>query len=110
MDGTGIRVGKVIHTARKALGSLGSVVLISVKKRDVLKRRIRLGQVFKAILTSRGFRTLRVTGHMVYGTNTVVVIKKSDNAPISKRVKGPVPMELRYKKSSKVLSMGSYVF
>lgn len=111
IDNSGALVGRVVHSPQmKKAANLGSIVLVSIIKRDFGRRRIRLGQVFRALVLSCGFTTSRLVGHRVSSINTIVLIKKSDVVPISKRVKGPVPLELRRLKRTKFLAMGSYVF
>src|SRR5690606_6014972 len=108
---SGARVGRVIHTSSIFCpSSLGAVILVSIIKRDFNRKRIRLGQVFRALVIGRGFNTRRIFGQSVYSSNTLVLIKRSEIVPVSKRINGPVPLELRKRKLLKFLAMGTYVF
>lgn len=109
IDNSGAKVVRVIHT-RNSPAPLGSVVLVSIVKRNFNRRRIKFGQVFRALVLSCGFQFSRISGQFIRGPNNVVLLKRSDVITISKRIKGPVPLELRRLKFSKILSMGSYVF
>jgi large subunit ribosomal protein L14 len=111
IDNSGARIGRVIRTNVNTNPiRVGSIILVSILKRDFTRKRIRLGQVFRAIVLSRGFLTSREFGHLVSGNNIIMLLKRTDVVPVSKRIKGPVPPELRKLKFSKLMSMGMYVF
>jgi len=109
-DNFGIRKVKCIRVPKKGYAYLGSLILVSVLKKDSNKKRIKLGQLFKALVINTSNINFRKTGQWTKGFNSVIILKKSDNIPISKRIKGPVCFECRKFKMSKILSMGSYIF
>lgn len=111
IDNSGALVGRVVYTSsNKKSAILGSIVLVSIIKRDFGRRRIKIGQVFRALVLGRGFQTKRYFGNQTTNFNTIVLIKKSDVIPISKRIYGPVPLELRKLKLFKFISMGAYIY
>lgn len=111
IDNSGARIGRLIylnHNSKPA--DLGSIVLVSIIKRDFNRRRIRLGQVFRAVVLGRGFPTGRVFGHIVQSFNIVVLLRRTDIVTVSKRIKGPIPIEFRRLQFLKLIAMGTYVF
>lgn len=111
IDNSGAKAVRVIRSSLRFKPiNLGSVILVSILRRDFMRRRIRLGQVFRAIIIGRGFNTTRVLGHSIHFSNVVILLKRTDVVPISKRIKGPVPLEFRKLKFAKLMSMGLYVY
>lgn len=109
-DNFGIKKVKCIKVPKKGYAILGAIVLISVLKKISLKKKIKYGQLFRALITNNNSINFRKSGFFVKGFNSVVIPKKIDNVPISKRIKGPLCVESRKKKLSRVLLMSSYIF
>jgi|SRR5690606_14307598 len=109
-DNFGVKKVKCIRVPKKGCALLGAIILISVLRKVSMKKRIKYGQLFRALVVNSSGISSRKSGFFVKGFNSVVILKKVDNVPISKRVKGPLCIELRRRKMSKILVMGSYVF
>jgi large subunit ribosomal protein L14 len=111
IDNSGAKIGRVIYSSRRVKPApLGSIILVSIIKRDFFRKKIRLGQVFRALVIGRGFPRTRVFGETIRMQNTIILLKRTGAVPISKRIKGPVPLELRQLRLPKLLAMGAYVF
>jgi large subunit ribosomal protein L14 len=109
-DNSGIKLGKCIRVPKIGYAKLGTVILISIVRKESRKKRLKLGQLCKALVVNTSNINFRRSGHWVKSLNSVIILKRSDDVPISKRIKGPVCSELRRTKMSRILSMGSYVF
>jgi ribosomal protein L14 len=111
VDNSGAKIGRVIYSTRYSRPTpLGSIILVPITKREFSRKRIRLGQVFRAIVVGRGFPTTRVFGQTVKTRNTVILLKRTGVVPIPKRMRGPVPLEFRKLRLLKLLAMGTYVY
>lgn len=110
LDNSGVRVGKCLRVYGKVCGTVGDVILLSVKK-YVTNKKIEKGNMFRGVLVKINRNVFRKTGHYLRANlNAVVLIKKEENVPIGKRIKTPVFFELRKKGYSRLLSMAPGIF
>lgn len=96
---------------------LGDKLVVSIRKTN-LRTKVQKGSVQHAILIGKRNRTYRKHGlYLSFFDNIVVLVKKKsnvsihriENEPIGNRIKGGVPLELRYKKSLKLITLASHI-
>ncbi|XP_002965301.2 uncharacterized protein LOC9660506 isoform X1 [Selaginella moellendorffii] len=119
-DNSGAKiVGCIQAKARKIGGSIGDVIVASVKEAASGKKRIKKfekestkvkkGDVVRAVIVRARMQKGRRDGsHIRFDENAVVIINK-EGEPVGTRVYGPVAAELRAKKFVKILSLADDV-
>ena len=110
-DNTGakeIKVIRVLGGSKRRYGSIGDVVVASVRK-AAPNGSVKKGVVVKAVIvrTRKGVR--RADGTYVRFDENAGVLIKDDKNPKGTRIFGPVARELREKEFMKILSLAPEV-
>ena len=110
-DNSGAKEVLVIRVlgGNKTFGSLGDVVVATVKKATP-NGTIKAGKVVKAVVVRTNFGVHRPDGSTIRFDDNACVIIRDDKSPIGTRVFGPVARELRDNKDyMKIVSLAKEV-
>lgn len=105
-DNSGVKTVKCFKIYNNAYGKLGSLINASVKKAKA-KNKLEKGAVVKAIVIRKKRVTDRKTGNFISFDSNDVIILNEKQEPVSTRIFGPMPLELRKKSCLKLLSLTS---
>ena len=110
-DNTGakeIKCIRVLGGSKRKYGSIGDVIVASVRKAQP-GGQVKKGEVVKAVIvrSSKGIR--RADGTYVRFDDNAAVLIKDDKNPRGTRIFGPVARELRDKDYMKILSLAPEV-
>ena len=110
-DNTGakeIKCIRVMGGSKRRYGSIGDVVVASVRK-AAPGGTVKKGEVVKAVIVRsvRGVR--RADGSYIRFDENAAVLIKDDKTPVGTRIFGPVARELRDKDYMKILSLAPEV-
>src|SRR3954463_11137010 len=99
---------KVLGGSKRRFGSIGDVIVVSVK--DAIPRgRVKKGDVHQAVIVRTAKELRRADGTAIrFDRNAAVLINKQGE-PIGTRIFGPVTRELRGKKFMKIVSLAPEV-
>ena len=87
---------------------VGDVIKVAVKE-VIPNSNVEKGDVLKAVVVRTTFPIRRKDGSMVRFDDNAVVIIDDYNAPKGSRIMGPIPVELREKGFSRIVSMAPEV-
>ena len=110
-DNTGakeIKCIRVLGGSKRKYGSIGDVIVASVRKTQP-GGQVKKGDVVRAVIvrSARGVR--RADGTYVRFDENAAVLIREDNTPRGTRIFGPVARELRDKDFMKILSLAPEV-
>lgn len=109
-DNSGAKIVKCIHIykGKNKLVQLGDILLVVVKTFRT-KKKVKKGDIRKAVLVRKKQNSIRTNGLVLkFRRNLVILIDKNHNM-LGNRFKGPVPLELRFKKFMKIVSIAPFV-
>jgi large subunit ribosomal protein L14 len=108
-DNTGAKLVKCIYVYDKKDIEPASVILVTLKK--VLPgRKVKKGQLYKAVVVRLNKKIVRSSGLVVkYFNNCVILLKKTELVPLGTRIFGSVYLELRLKGFMKVVSLSLFL-
>ncbi len=99
---------KVLGGSRRRYGSLGDIIVASVKE-AAPESNVKKGTVVRAVIVRTAKERRRQDGtYIKFDDNAAVIINKNDE-PVGTRVFGPVARELRGKGFLKIVSMAPEV-
>ena len=110
-DNTGakeIKCIRVLGGAKRKFGSIGDVIVASVRK-AAPGGSVKKGDVVKAVIVRTVASTRRADGTYVRFDENAAVLIKDDHNPVGTRIFGPVARELRDKDYMKILSLAPEV-
>jgi large subunit ribosomal protein L14 len=111
-DNSGARevlVIQVVGGSRRLYGSVGDIVVATVKK-AAPNSPVKKSSVVKAVIVRTNKEYKRDDGsHIRFDDNAVVLLGPDGKTPIGTRVFGPVARELREKGFSRILSLAPEV-
>ena len=99
---------RILGKSPKSRGFPGDFIIISIKTHKA-NRKVKRGEVYKAVLARVGYRIKRDGGLIVKCSSCAVVILNKRELPLGSRVLGPVMRELREKEHFKILSLAPAV-
>lgn len=105
-DNSGAKLVKCIHIYKGKFNrvKLGDMILVIIKRAKPRKK-VKKSELKKAVLIRKKEKTARKNGIQInFKKNLVLLIDKNKN-PIGNRFKGPIPIELRFQKYMKIISM-----
>jgi large subunit ribosomal protein L14 len=111
VDKSGAITAKIIKVfnKKKNIGFSSNIVKVSIQ-RVFSNRKIIKGQLFRALLIKTRSISFRRFGHIAKGkSNGLILLKKMEDIPYSRRLKGVVFLELRQVGFSKLLSVSDFV-
>jgi large subunit ribosomal protein L14 len=103
-----IRVLKTGSSAGNASGSVGDIIVASVKSAES-KGSVKKGAVVKAVIVRCKKRNRRTTGFVIGFDENAAVLINDKLEPIGTRIFGPVDRALREKGFAKILSLAPEV-
>ena len=99
---------KVLGGSKRRYASVGDVIIASVKE-SAPNRRIKKGEVTRAVIVRTSKELRRKDGSYIrFDTNSAVIVNK-DGEPVGTRIFGPVARELRAKNFMKIASLAKEV-
>ena len=110
-DNSGARIGsciKVLGGTRHRVGTIGDVVIVAIKRAKPGKK-IKKGDVKRAVIVRTKKRILRRDGSFVRMCDTAAVLINEKMTTVGTRIMGPVLRELRNRNWLRVLTMASKV-
>jgi large subunit ribosomal protein L14 len=99
---------RILGKSPRCRGFPGDFIIISIKTHRPHKK-VKRGEVYKAVLARVGYRIPRQGNITVQCSSCAVVILNKRELPLGSRVLGPVMRELRDKKHYKILSLAPAV-
>jgi large subunit ribosomal protein L14 len=111
-DNTGVKIGQCIKIYKRATGSIGDIILISVKNlRLNKKKKIKIikGDLLKALIIQTKYSTKNTIGNYIKFDNNSAVIINNQNKLMGTRILGPITSEFKKKKKFKILSLSSNI-
>ncbi len=110
-DNTGakeIKAIRVLGGSKRKYGSVGDVIVASVRK-AAPGGTVKKGEVVKAVIVRTSKAVRRADGSYVRFDDNAAVLIKEDKNPKGTRIFGPVARELRDKDYMKILSLAPEV-
>ena len=110
-DNTGAKMLKTIRVlggSRRKYGTIGDVVVASVRK-AAPGGQVKKGDVVKAVIVRTAHGVRRPDGSYVRFDENAAVLIKEDKTPQGTRIFGPVARELRDKDYMRILSLAPEV-
>ena len=110
-DNTGakeIKCIRVLGGSKRKYGSIGDVIVASVRK-STPGGTVKKGEVVKAVIVRSAKGVRRADGTYVRFDDNAAVLIKDDKNPRGTRIFGPVARELRDKDYMKILSLAPEV-
>jgi ribosomal protein L14 len=110
LDNSGALTVKCFRIFGKTHGTIGSQLVVSVKTFRS-GRKVKKGEVFKAIVAHVKSPFRRITGNYIsFGSNGVVLWKRKEDSPVGTRIRFNVPIELRFSGYLKIvlLAVGTF--
>ncbi len=99
---------RVLGTGQQFVGSIGDVIVASVK--DAIPRAgIKKGEVVRAVIVRTRKETNRPDGSSIRFDSNAAVILNNQNEPRGTRVFGPVARELRDRRFMRIVSLAPEV-
>ena len=112
IDNSGAKKAKCIKilSSKKNVGTVGDLILVSLQETiSKQKRKVKKGEVHKAILTDTRKKLHRYDGSSLSFEQNTAILVSPRLLPLGTRVTGVVPYELRQKGYLKILSLASHV-
>lgn len=111
-DNTGVKIGQCIKIYKKKTGTIGDLILISVKNLRLNKKKkikINKGDLLKALIIQTKYSVKNTIGNYIKFDNNCAIILNNQNKPLGTRILGPITSEFRKKKQFKILSLASNI-
>lgn len=99
---------KVLGGSRRKYGSVGDMIIASVKE-AVPNSKIKKGSVVKAVIVRTRREIVRPDGSSIRFDGNSAVIVNDLREPVGTRIFGPVARELRAKRFMKIISLAPEV-
>ena len=99
---------RVLGGSRKRYGTVGDIVVASVKE-VIPNSKVKKGEVVKAVIVRTKKEIRRQDGSYVKFDDNSAVLINQYNEPIGTRIFGPVARELRAKRFMKIISLAPEV-
>jgi large subunit ribosomal protein L14 len=97
---------RVLGVGRRNYGKAGDTIIVSVKKRNPLKK-LKKGQVVRAVIVRTCKPVVRRGGGVIRFDDNAAVIINNKNMPVATRILGAIMVEVRYKNFMKVVSLAT---
>ena len=107
IDNSGARFAQCIKVLKNhRFGRLGDKIIITVKK-SIPNKKVKTHQIHTALIVRNSGWLRRKDGNRLKFIPGACVIINKQNAPIGKRIHGPVAKELRLQGHLKIISISS---
>mmetsp|Transcript_6031 Transcript_6031/g.16067 ORF Transcript_6031/g.16067 Transcript_6031/m.16067 type:complete len:123 (-) Transcript_6031:1197-1565(-) len=105
-DNSGAKVVQVIQVlGKKRGGTVGDVCSVSVKSADPSSRKVKKGEVFRALIVRHKTEPVRPDGSYLRTSDTSCVLLQPNGQPLGTRIRGVVSASLDRQKWLKVISL-----
>ena len=104
-----VRCIKVVGGFRRKVASIGDIIIVSIiqlRNKSKLTSKVKKGEVYKALVIRTKFSIKKKSFSLLFNNNSVCLINKQGK-PISTRIFGPLPKELKKNKWIKLVSLSS---
>jgi large subunit ribosomal protein L14 len=108
IDNTGAKIARCIKVLNKAYASVGDVIIVSIRK-VVPNKRVKPGEVHKALVVHTKKNTRRSNGSLLRVGRNAVVLLNPKGMPQATRILGIAPRELKLKNFTKVVSIAKKI-
>jgi large subunit ribosomal protein L14 len=111
-DNTGVKIGQCIKIYKKKTGTIGDVILISVKNLRLNKKKknkIIKGDLLKALIIQTKYNVKNTINNYIKFDNNSAIILNNQNKLMGTRILGPITSEFKKKKQFKILSLASNI-
>lgn len=111
-DNTGVKIGQCIKIYKKATGTIGDTILISVKSLRLNKKKknkIIKGDLLKALIIQTKYNVKNTINNYIKFDNNSAIILNNQNKLMGTRILGPITSEFKKKKQFKILSLASNI-
>jgi large subunit ribosomal protein L14 len=105
-DNSGVRYVKCFKIFKTYVCSIGSLVYVSIKDTKS-KSKLQKGDIVKGIVIRNKKFINRLTGNYIFFDSNDIVLFNDKYELLGTRIFGPLPLELRKKGHTKILSLGS---
>lgn len=93
---------------KKNIGTIGDVIVVSVKKANPKQRSKAIsGNVYKALIVETKKKVIRKDGSNFKSDRNVAIILNTQGTPMGTRITGPVSYDLKKGGNSKIISLAS---
>lgn len=99
---------KILGGSKKNSANIGDILIVSVKE-ALPNRKVKKGEVQRAIVIRTKKGIVRSSGEVVKFDSNAVVLVNDQNMPIGTRIFGPVTKELKEKNMLRLVSLASVV-
>ena len=100
---------KVLGGFKRSHANIGNVIVVSVTKlrnKSKITSKVKKGEVYKALIIRTKKRIFN-KGFIIYFNFNDVCLLNKQGKPIATRIFGPLPIELKKKKWTKITSLSS---
>ena len=111
-DNTGVKIGQCIKIYKKKTGTIGDIILISVKSLRLNKKKknkIIKGDLLKALIIQTKYNVKNTINNYIKFDNNSAIILNNQNKLMGTRILGPITSEFKKKKQFKILSLASNI-
>lgn len=108
VDNTGATVVRGIKILKNSVGSIGSILIVSLVKCKPHKK-VKKGQIYKALVIKTKKAIKRKNNTLLRFNQNCVILLKSDHTILGKRIKTSIPYELRKNSGIKFLLISKYL-
>ena len=111
-DNTGVKIGQCLKIYKKATGTVGDIILISVKSLRLNKKKknkIIKGDLLKALIIQTKYNVKNTINNYIKFDNNSAIILNNQNKLMGTRILGPITSEFKKKKQFKILSLASNI-
>jgi len=111
MDNSGakwVQCIQVLGGAKRKTASIGDLIVVAIKQ-ALPKGKVKKGEVQKALIIRTKKENQRKDGTSIRFDNNTVVLVNNNGEPLSSRIFGPIPRELRKKRWMKVIALATSV-
>lgn len=105
-DNSGIKHVKCFKIFKTSVGSIGSIIYVSVKD-SKSRTKLQKGDIVRAIIIRNKRFINRATGNYISFDSNDVILLNDKYELLGSRIFGPLPLELRKKSQLKLLSLAS---
>jgi large subunit ribosomal protein L14 len=111
-DNTGIKKGQCIKIFKQSKGTIGSIILISIKNLKLntkKKTKFAKGDIVRALIIRTKYATKNTIGNYIkFDENSIIILNNQDK-PLGTKIFGSITSEFRKRKNFKILSLASNI-
>ena len=110
IDNSGVKKGQVIKIYKGKSGSIGDIVLISIKQiQSKNKIKISKGDMYKALIVRTKYNNKNLANNYISFDENSAILLNGQGMPVASRILGPIPIQLRKNRQLKIVSLASTI-